>query len=338
MTTYKNIPTNIISGFLGAGKTTAIQSLLKQKPHDEIWAVIVNEFGQIGIDGALLKNDSVAIKEIAGGCLCCVGSQSLNVGLNQIIRTLKPQRIIIEPTGLGHPAKLVESLTGEFYHSVLDLKAVINLLDARQLNETRYITNETFIDQSILADILVASKLDTYNEEHKIAFFNYASSFEPAKLKVAMIEQGRLLLEWLDMPRLEQRVAKFPEHHSHARQQTEEVCDVSNEKTSDWLVVEGHANHYYSVGWKANKSFVFSKEKLLGYVKKLFENASVERVKGIVFTDNGWLSINFTLNDQQTLQVDDGEYSVLEMIFHESPNMDELDLSLKCSLSANERE
>lgn len=332
MSTYKNIPTNIISGFLGAGKTTVIQFLLKHKPLDEVWAVIVNEFGQIGIDGALLKNDSVEIKEIAGGCLCCVGSQSLNVGLNQIIRTIKPQRIIIEPTGLGHPAKLVESLTGEFYHSVLDLKAIINLLDARQLKDDRYITNETFIDQSNLADILVASKLDTYSESDKNSFFDYASLFEPAKIKVAMIEQGRLPLEWLDIPRSQLRLAEFPEHHSHSHQQVDRTCEIENENISDWFVVEGHANNFYSLGWKINKSLVFNKEKLLKYIEGLFINSGVERAKGVVFTDQGWLAINFTLKESQVNQMEVSEFSVFEIIASEALNLNVVNLSLRSCL------
>lgn len=332
MSAYKNIPTNIISGFLGAGKTTAIQFLLKHKPLDEVWAVIVNEFGQIGIDGALLKNDSVEIKEIAGGCLCCVGSQSLNVGLNQIIRTIKPQRIIIEPTGLGHPAKLVESLTGEFYHSVLDLKAIINLLDARQLKNDRYITNETFIDQSNLADILVASKLDTYSELDKDSFFDYASLFEPAKIKVAMIEQGRLPLEWLDMPRNQLRLAEFPEHHSHSHHQIDKACDIENENSSDWFVVEGHADNFYSLGWKINKALVFNKEKLLKYIEDLFTNSGVERAKGVVFTDQGWLAINFTLKESQVYKVAVSEFSVFEIIATEALSLNVMNLSLRSCL------
>jgi len=72
MSASRPIPTNLISGFLGAGKTTAILHLLRQKPADERWAVLVNEFGEIGVDGALLGNpDEVFIREVAGGCICC---------------------------------------------------------------------------------------------------------------------------------------------------------------------------------------------------------------------------------------------------------------------------
>ena len=70
----QNIPTHVIAGPLGAGKTSLIQHLMTQKPADERWAVLVNEFGQIGLDAALMNagSDAIAIAEVAGGCVCCV--------------------------------------------------------------------------------------------------------------------------------------------------------------------------------------------------------------------------------------------------------------------------
>ncbi|RDH84464.1 MAG: GTP-binding protein [endosymbiont of Galathealinum brachiosum] len=330
MTTYKNIPTNIISGFLGAGKTTAIQSLLKQKPESEIWAVIVNEFGQIGIDGALLKNDDVEIKEIAGGCLCCVGSQSLSVGLNQIIRSIKPQRIIIEPTGLGHPAKLIDSLTGEFYQTVLDLKAVINLLDARQLSDEKYTKNEIFIDQSNLADILIASKLDTYSEEDKQLFTDYAMGFESPKLKVVMVEQGRLQLDWLDLPRSQNRPVAYPELHNtnQAHQHVDGACDIVANNVN-WFMVEGHANGYFSVGWRVAGESVFSKQKLHSFIKNALDTGVIERVKGVLHVEDSWIQINSTRNEFQVSIQTELIYSILEFISSQSINLESLDSGLK---------
>lgn len=328
MSTYKNIPASIISGFLGAGKTTAIQYLLKHKPQNEVWAVIVNEFGQVGIDGALLENKGAVIKEIPGGCLCCVGSQSFSVGLNQIIRSVKPQRILIEPTGLGHPAKLVSSLSSEFYRSVLNLKAIINLLDARQLKDERYTSNETFIDQSNMADILVASKTDTYSDEDKILFFDYAMSFDPGKSKVAMIEQGQLLLEWLDMPHLSQRLPSFPESHAHHH--ANDTCAIEN--NHNWLIVEGHANGFYSTGWKINQSYIFNQESLFQFIESLFEKDLIQRAKGVLSTDKGWVSINHSVNERKAQNSEVSEYSVLEVIAENQLNSDELNSLFKKTL------
>lgn len=330
MNKYKNIPTNIISGFLGAGKTTAIRYLLKHKPEAQRWAVIVNEFGQIGIDGALLQNDKVEIKEIPGGCLCCVGSQSLNVGLNQIIKKHRPQRIIIEPTGLGHPEKLLKSLTGEFYKTVLDLKALINLIDARQLNDPRYANHEAFIDQIRLADVLVANKLDTYSEEDKRMFYDFSKDCLPPKLKVVMVEQARLQLEWLDLEHSDNRHALYPELHKyHSHQENNVDTDVCGTNPADWLMVEGHASDYHSVGWKINKRFQFQPESLSQWFDEIFNVQSVERIKGVIHTDSGCLMINQTRNERQIEQSGVCSASVLEIIAADKIQSEKLNVQLK---------
>lgn len=95
--------TNLITGFLGSGKTTSILHLLANKDPAEKWAVLVNEFGEVGIDGALLADSGAMIKEIPGGCMCCVNGLPMQVGLNTLLRQGKPDRLLIEPTGLGHP-------------------------------------------------------------------------------------------------------------------------------------------------------------------------------------------------------------------------------------------
>ena len=105
------IPTTLITGFLGVGKTTAILQLLANKPNNENWAVLVNEFGEIGIDSALLAGNSneqgVFIREVPGGCMCCASGVPMQVALNQLITKAKPDRLLIEPTGLGHPKEVV---------------------------------------------------------------------------------------------------------------------------------------------------------------------------------------------------------------------------------------
>ncbi len=88
----QNIPTNVITGFLGVGKTTAILHLLKSKPKTERWAVLVNEFGEIGIDGAIFKTAlgdqrGIFIKEVPGGCMCCAAGLPMQISLTmQVLR------------------------------------------------------------------------------------------------------------------------------------------------------------------------------------------------------------------------------------------------------------
>ena len=114
----KNIPTNIVTGFLGAGKTTSIIGLLAARPADETWAVLVNEFGEVGIDKALITGelgdcDDVVVLEVPGGCMCCTAGISMNIALSEIIFLVQPDRILIEPTGLGHPNEVMQTLHHE---------------------------------------------------------------------------------------------------------------------------------------------------------------------------------------------------------------------------------
>ena len=131
----KQIPTNIITGFLGAGKTTAIRHLLAHKPPQQRWALLINEFGEVGIDAALLnqsgETNNIFVREVPGGCLCCTNQLNLQIALNLLLSRARPQRLLIEPTGLGHPRELLELLSGEYYREVLSLHATLTLVDAR---------------------------------------------------------------------------------------------------------------------------------------------------------------------------------------------------------------
>ncbi len=131
----QNIPTHVIAGPLGAGKTSLIKHLLAQRPANERWAVLINEFGQIGLDAALLTqdDDGIAMGEVAGGCLCCVNGAPFQVGLGRLLRKVKPDRLFIEPSGLGHPAQLLKQLRQAPWQKVLAIQPCVLVLDAQAL-------------------------------------------------------------------------------------------------------------------------------------------------------------------------------------------------------------
>ena len=132
----KRIPTNIITGFLGAGKTTSILSLLARKPENEKWAVLINEFGNVGVDGAILDQQGAIVKEVPGGCMCCVTGLPMSVGINALLAQ-KPDRLLLEPTGLGHPKEVINKLTSDIYQNYIDLKATITVVDPRHFAHRR---------------------------------------------------------------------------------------------------------------------------------------------------------------------------------------------------------
>ncbi len=326
MNVFQSIPTNIITGFLGAGKTTAIKHLLQYRPQSERWAVIVNEFGQIGIDGALLAGQGVAVREIPGGCLCCVTSQSFTVGLNQIIRSEKPHRILIEPTGLGHPARLIQTLCGEYYDDVIELKAVIALLDARHLQDTRYTSHQTFIDQLNMADVLVANKCDLYSDEDLHSFNRFAAKQATGAVVQATVQQGQLNPEWLDLPHQASRVATYPQKHLHNSVDINQQSDLE-----DWLQLETHSDGFQSTGWKLDKHHVFSRKAITNWLIECVRQQTLARIKAVVYTNEGWLMAN--LSDQETSFniIADAGFTVsrLEIISPEPLSSADLDHALR---------
>jgi G3E family GTPase len=153
------IATNIITGFLGAGKSTAILDLISNKPNDENWAILVNEFGEVGIDGGLLSanhSEKVHIREVPGGCMCCSAGLPMLMAMNMLLARARPQRLIIEPTGLGHPSEVMNVLSSEHYRDVLDIHSTVTLVDARKITDPRYTNHATFNEQLEMGDVIAA--------------------------------------------------------------------------------------------------------------------------------------------------------------------------------------
>ena len=161
----KRIPTNVVTGFLGVGKTTAIRHLLKSKPVDEQWAVLVNEFGEVGIDGALLQANDDMVTQVAGGCTCCKVQSLSRVALQHLIDEHKPDRLIIEPTGLAMPKQIMEMLGTEEFLAQLEVQAMVCLVDPYFFKDESFLNMEACADQIAMADVVIATKADIADEE-----------------------------------------------------------------------------------------------------------------------------------------------------------------------------
>ena len=211
------IPVNIITGVLGVGKTTAIRHLISQRPANERWAIVVNEFGALGIDGAILdtagglskvdgggssKGDGgVIVREVAGGCLCCAVAAPFTVAVTQLLRRAKPDRLIIEPSGMGHPGGLHDALQDEHLGKVLRIAATIALVDMTQVARGgALVESEAFRDQVESADVVVGAKGDVATVADQCRFTDWARTLYPPKLAVHVIARGELRLDVLNTP------------------------------------------------------------------------------------------------------------------------------------------
>lgn len=290
-TTDRLIPTNILTGFLGVGKTTAIKHLLSIKPAHETWSVLVNEFGEIGIDGALLADTNAHIREVAGGCMCCVAGLPMKMALNMLIAKTKPDRILVEPTGLGHPEEIINTLTDEYYRSVLQLDATITLVDPRKLTDTRYTDNASFNDQIAVADVLVANKSDLCSPDDRARFERLAESLQPAKAGVFTVSQGQLSLAWLDYPRTAYRVQSAQPTRANQRLNPQrELYNAAIQLPEDqtFLRRENQGEGYYSCGWLFQPTLQFDFNGLFGWITGL----DVVRAKAVMRTQQGVYRFN----------------------------------------------
>ena len=323
----KRIPTNIITGFLGAGKTTAILSLLSRKPEHEKWAILINEFGNVGVDGAILEQQGAIIKEVPGGCMCCVAGLPMSVGINALLAQ-KPDRLLLEPTGLGHPKEVIHKLTSESYRNYVDLRATITVVDPRHFAESIYTDNINFQDQLALADVVVANKIDQCDDFDLYTFQTAMEKAEPQKALIAEVEHGRLELEWLDIERTD-RQAQHSHHHGH--DQAEPLPELELAPGQQFSRKENHGQGYHSCGWffAADQLFEFSK------LFSLFSNLSANRIKAVVNTENGCFAFNVV---NQVVSVNElsleGFESRIEVIDSEILPWDELE-NILCSITAN---
>lgn len=317
------IPTNLILGFLGVGKTTAIIDLLKHKPADEVWAVLVNEFGEVGIDGALLEQEGAFVREVPGGCMCCVAGLPMQIGLNWLIQKAQPDRVLIEPTGLGHPSQIIETLTGEHYQEVLSLGPVLCLVDPRRLEEPRVLENVQFQDQVAAADILVANKTDLCTGAQLSHFDQWAEALSPQKRAVFHTRQGRLNTAWLDGNTDLNEVTAPHAHHHHA-DQVDKPVPPSLEDVP-WQMVTNRGQGHTSVGWRVHGDTQLNESGLLA----LALDGRFLRFKAVVNTNEGWRAINIVDGALSVVSAEPGASSRLEVISGEALPADELNEQLK---------
>ncbi|VVP35096.1 Zinc-binding GTPase YeiR [Pseudomonas fluorescens] len=313
----QNIPTHVIAGPLGAGKTSLIRQLLAQRPADERWAVLINEFGQIGLDAALLTrdDDGIALGEVAGGCLCCVNGASFQIGLGRLLRKARPDRLFIEPSGLGHPAQLFKQLNEAPWLGVLAVQPCVLVLDAQALHAGRDLPDA---QQQALASagLLLLNKAEDLNET---ARDRIASQLPPVRL--IWTQQAQLPLS--ELPGL---AVKANEGAGHLPLPTglaqlpalwsdpaEPIC-LSQAQEGGW-----------SIGWRWHPQQVFDQGRIAYWLSALDWN----RAKLVIHSTDGWVSGNALEHAELSWQASEWRKdSRIELIFAEPQNIEQLQAGL----------
>tara|TARA_R110001606_G_scaffold169507_4_gene314608 strand:- start:363 stop:1385 length:1023 start_codon:yes stop_codon:yes gene_type:complete len=319
---YQGIKVTLVTGFLGAGKTTLIRHLLKQAPPNERWAVLVNEFGEIGLDGAFYSNLGVAITEVPGGCVCCTTSAAFQQGLNQLIRQYNPDRIFIEPSGLGHPKQILQKLRSASYQDVLLLTGAFCVLDARNFKDERYTKHDMFNDQIESADGIVFSHVDRYKQEDidrlEARFGKLASKTskpvlfmsDPMSLNADALDIG--LMDSSSASTISERdLSRSSYHHHHHEDANDVKMPTQNERWS----YHKQQDAMQVVGWRWPNSDGFDQDKVASVIQHMSKLEGVYRIKGVfVINSSEALFVNVARGDVSITTSPWQESSRLEII------------------------
>lgn len=305
------VTTHLVMGFLGSGKTTLLRHLLAHKPENERWAILVNEFGEVGIDGVLLSDQGAVIKEVPGGCLCCVSGLPFQIGLNALLHKARPDRLLIEPSGLGHPSRILDTLTNEHYREVLQLGPAFCLVDPRQWADPRYREHDTYQDQLALADILVINKTDLCSEAELEALRRGLDGYRPPKQALVEVCQGRLDPAWLQGEHHPDRRASHPRaHQGNAPRPVLAAPEPRLSRGQPWRRYSNHGEEHFSVGWRFLDEVVFDLAAAEAFCRRL----GVARLKAVLRGADGWRAFNQVGGELSVYRVAPARESRLELI------------------------
>jgi G3E family GTPase len=318
---------HVITGSFGAGKTTAIRWLMAHKPVQELWVVILNEFTDAGIDAlsvAESAHGAYDVRLVAGGCLCCVGELEFAKQLRDILRNFKPACILIEPSGAGHAADIVDVLSVYEAQGVLSLHSVICLIDP--LDAARILKQHAGNDWSQIqsADALLLSKPDLAGEAQRRDFEAIAADQYPMKRMVGSCLNGALPREAL------QRFERSPQYSLLMPS-----APVGGPRSTALLILDREATetqwqqlNLWAVQWLLPQELTFSRVILEARLRFMVDayGGYLRRMKGVFRVGPGpsWL----VQSTAHGLGAEDSAYrrdSRIELVLSAAPTEDFLD-------------
>lgn len=286
--TDPRVPTTVVAGFLGAGKTTTITALARRRPADARWVVLVNEFGELGIDGAILSDGSLTVAELPGGCLCCAADAPFRVTLAATLEQLRPDHLLIEPTGMAHLSTLLDTLDGEFADRIAR-RATLAVVDPRQFVDPAFASRRSYASQVQAADVLIANRCDVTDDATLRELLQLAADLYPPKLALITTTHGEIDPALLDLdPRPAAPRPHLGHHHLH------DHTDRISARVADRLLrrqVSGP--DFTTAGWQIPPDRVVGMAGLAGLLDALRRDGPLipggaMRLKGVLRTDRGW--------------------------------------------------
>lgn len=214
---------NLVFGFLGSGKTTLARHLLAERAPDVKTAVIVNEFGEVGIDGDILRGENVDVVELNSGCLCCTLRGSLMLAVEELRDKAGVERVIVEATGVAQPAELLDTLADSSLEKGLDVGPLVTVVDVFKFPKLVSMLGDFYVDQIENADIVLLNKIDLVTPAQLEEATRRIRELNP-EADLIYAEQGRVRPEELFEKRAEGLIDRLAaqggpgDEASHARE------------------------------------------------------------------------------------------------------------------------
>lgn len=242
------IKIDIISGFLGAGKTTFIKKMIHEVYKDEKIALIENEFGEVGIDGGFLKDSGVNITEMNSGCICCSLVGDFGKNLKEVINTYHPQRIIIEPSGVGKLSDVMKSVIDIEKEADVKLNALVTVVNAKKASKQMKAFGEFFNNQIEYATTIVLSRTQNATPEQlelcvkQMQDLNHKAAIITTPWDSISGEQILKVIEGQDSLEMKLLAEGVHEHHNHEH---DEDCTCGCHDHEHEHHHEEHEHHHH---------------------------------------------------------------------------------------------
>ena len=319
--------TSVISGFLGAGKTTLIKKLVKEVFNGEQVVIIENEFGEIGIDSGFLKESGIMITEMNSGCICCSLVRDFSKSLKDVIDKYNPDRIIIEPSGVGKLSDVLKAVNDVAKDADIEVTSSVAVVDAKKAKMYSKNFGEFFDDQIATASTVVLSRTQLVNEKQLDTAVDIIKNLnKKANIITTPWDEidGHVILNAIEKTvdinaeLLEETIAEHHEHHHHEHHHHEhqhgEECTCGHhhdheehhhhehgeECTCGHHHDHDHEHHHADdvfTSWGIETHKKYSADEIKDILNRLSDNDEygvVLRAKGIIASDDGkWIHFDF---------------------------------------------